>query len=281
MRPGSLLVVGLGPVGGSLAWTALRAGIPQVVGFASQRRDAVQAVSAGAVHEIADRLEEALPVADLVVLALPGGGTEHFGRLATHLRPAAFATSIVDLALPAARVATSTGLATRWAASHPLRTISGDGFAAARPEPYRGAVVHVAPATLTEGDGAAREVMHFWEDVIGAAPVRIAPEAHDEINGWMEQLPRVLAAAVATAYGARGLGAQSWGADARAMTALAEHDPAQLAGALITNREVVQNALAAATRALGPLAAAIAAGDQAGLATLLEEARRVRRGSDR
>src|SRR5437868_10232633 len=165
MRPESLLVVGLGPVGGSLAWTAVRAGIPRVVGFSSERRDAVQAVSAGAVHEIADRLEWALPAADLVVVALPGGGAELFGRIAIHLRPAAFVTSVVDLALPAARAAASAALATRWAGSHPLRTIVGEGFAAARPEPYRGAVVYVAPVSVAEGEGADREVMHFWEDV--------------------------------------------------------------------------------------------------------------------
>jgi prephenate dehydrogenase len=281
MRPESLLVVGLGPVGGSLAWASVRAGIPRVVGYSGERRDAVQAVSAGAVHEIADRLEMAASLADLVILTLPGSGAEWLTRSAPHLRPAAFLTSIVDLARPAALAARSAGLETRWAASHPLRAVTGDGFAAARPELFRGAVVYVTPASETEGDGAAREVMHFWDDVIGATPVRIAPDAHDEIIGWMEQLPRLLAASVANAFGARGLGAQSWGSDARAMTALADHDPAHLAGALIANRDAVHATLAATTGALHAFGAAIATGDTPRVVTLLEEARRIRRGSDR
>jgi prephenate dehydrogenase len=281
MRPDSLLVVGLGPVGGSLAWAAVRAGIPRVVGYSGERRDAVQALSAGAVHEIADRVERAVSAADLMIVTLPGSGAELLTRSAPHLRPSAFLSSVVDLARPAAAAVVSAGLETRWAASHPLRATTGDGFAAARPELFRGAVVYVAPAAETEGDGAAREVMHFWEEVIGASPVRIAPGTHDDTLGWMEQLPRLLAASVATAYGARGLGAQSWGSDARAMTALADHDPAQLAEALVANRDAAEAALAATTGALRSLAVAIAAGDTPRVVTLLEEARRIRRGSDR
>lgn len=280
MRPDSLLVIGLGPVGGSLAWAAVRSGVPRVVGFSSERRDAVQAVSAGAVHEIADRLESAARAADFVVVAAPAGGTEVLGRFSPYLTSGAFVTSVVDLALPAASAATAAGLASRWAASHPLRVAASLGFAAARPELFHGAVVYVAPAA-DEGDGAAREVMHFWSDVIGAEPVRIAPDAHDDTLGWMEQLPRLLAASVAAAYGAHGFGAISWGSDARAMTDLALVDPGHLADTLIANRRAVEGALAATTGALDALASAIADGDQGRLTTLLEDARRVRQGSHR
>jgi prephenate dehydrogenase len=280
MRPESLLVIGLGPAGGSLAWTALRAGVPRVVGHAVERRDAVQAVSAGAVHEIADRLGPAVAAADLVVVATGAGREEALLRIGPHLSSNAFVTSVVDLARPAAAAALAAGLASRWAASHPLRAATGTGFAGARPELFHGAVVHVAPAA-EEGDGAAREVMHFWSDVVGAEPVRIAPDAHDDRLGWMEQLPRLLAASVASAYGGHGLGAVSWGSEARAMTGLALDDPGALAGALIANREAVQGALAATTGALAALVAAIGEGDEGRLATLLEEARRIRQGSHR
>src|SRR5512141_2403872 len=121
MRPDSLLVIGLGPVGGSLAWAAVRSGVPRVVGFSPERRDAVQAVSAGAVHEIADRLDSAARAADFVIVASPVGGAELLGRLSPHLTSGAFVTSVVDLARPAASAANAAGLASQWAASHPLR----------------------------------------------------------------------------------------------------------------------------------------------------------------
>ncbi len=175
MRPESLLVIGLGPAGGSMAWTAVRSGVPRVVGYSSERRDAVQAVSASVVHELADRLEPAVRAADLIIVAPSAGGGEILGRIAPHLAPAAFATSVVDLARPAALLALSAGLGPRWAASHPLRSAAGEGFAAARPELFRGAVVYVTPAAAAEGAGAA---------------------------------------SVATAFGANGLAAASWGSEA-------------------------------------------------------------------
>ena len=280
MRPDSLAVIGLGPTGGSIAWSAVRAGVPRVIGHARERGDAVQALKAGAVHELADGAEDAARGADLVVIALPGGGGDLLAKLAPHVPSASFITNLVDVARPVADAASAAGLTTQWASSHLLQGVPGEGFAAARPDPFRGVVVYVSPAR-TEGDGAAREVMHFWDDVLGAEPVRVAPADHDQRIGWMEQLPRLLAAAVTEAYGANGLGPTTWGREARGMTDLVAGDPAAVARDLISNREAVQAALGATTGALAILGAAIAAGDQRRVVLLLEEARRIRRGSDR
>ena len=54
MRPSSLSVIGLGAIGGSLAWQARLAGVPRVIGFAPSRADAVQALRSSAVTELAD-----------------------------------------------------------------------------------------------------------------------------------------------------------------------------------------------------------------------------------
>ena len=43
MRPSSLAVIGLGAMGGSLAWQARQAGVPRVVGYSPSRADGVQA----------------------------------------------------------------------------------------------------------------------------------------------------------------------------------------------------------------------------------------------
>jgi prephenate dehydrogenase len=274
MRPDSLAVIGLGPVGGSIAWAALRAGVPRVVGSARNRGDAVQALKAGAVHEIADRAELAVCSADLVVLADPGA--DQLVRLAAHFPGHATITTIADLATPAAAAAVQAGVSARWASSHPLRAIAGEGFAAARPDPFTGSVVYVAPADRS-GDQAVREVMHFWNDVLGAEPVRIEVADHDERLGWMEHLPRLLATAVASAYASKGLGAATWGSDARALTDLALADPTRSAELLMANRDVVRAAVRATAGALEALGAAIDSGDRARVIALLESARRVRR----
>ena len=146
--------------------------------------------------------------------------------------------------------------------------------------PFRGSVVYVSPAS-PEGDEAAREVIHFWEDLVGAEGVRVAAEEHDRRAGWMEQLPRLLAAAASAGYGANGLGATSWGREARMLTDLIAEDPSALARMLLANRTNVQEGLVATSGILARYAAAIGAGDEAGLAALIDDARRIRRGSER
>jgi len=71
MRPDRLAVLGLGAIGGSVAWQARRSGVPSVVGFSPERGEAVQALRAGALTDIADTPERAVQEADFVVLAAP------------------------------------------------------------------------------------------------------------------------------------------------------------------------------------------------------------------
>ena len=71
MRPDCLAVLGLGAIGGSVAWQARRSGVPSVVGFSPERGEAVQALRAGALTDIADTPERAVQEADFIVLAAP------------------------------------------------------------------------------------------------------------------------------------------------------------------------------------------------------------------
>ncbi|HTC25196.1 MAG TPA: hypothetical protein VK688_12610, partial [Gemmatimonadales bacterium] len=54
MLPDALAVIGLGAIGGSVAWQARLAGVSRVVGFSPERGEGVAALKAGAVTELAD-----------------------------------------------------------------------------------------------------------------------------------------------------------------------------------------------------------------------------------
>ena len=54
MRPSSLSVIGLGAIGGSLAWQARLAGVPRIVGCSASRAEGVEALRANAITELAD-----------------------------------------------------------------------------------------------------------------------------------------------------------------------------------------------------------------------------------
>ena len=61
-------MVGLGAIGGSLAWQARQAGVARVVGYSASRAEAVEALKASAITEMADTPGRAVRGADLVVL---------------------------------------------------------------------------------------------------------------------------------------------------------------------------------------------------------------------
>ncbi len=69
MRPERLGVIGLGAIGGSLAWQSTRAGVPHVIAHATSAEDVTGAVEAGAVTHVVDTPEDVIAGCDLAVLA--------------------------------------------------------------------------------------------------------------------------------------------------------------------------------------------------------------------
>ncbi len=101
MQPSHLAVLGLGAIGGSLAWQARLAGVPRVIGYAPDRGDTVRALKAGAVDDIATSPERAVAGADLVVLAAPPEAVlDLLGRLGPHLAPGALVTDVASIKVP-------------------------------------------------------------------------------------------------------------------------------------------------------------------------------------
>ena len=282
MRPSSLTVIGLGAIGGSLAWQARLAGVPRVVGFAAARADGVQALRADAITELADSAAKAVRGAELVVLAVPAKVTlELIGRCGPWLEPNALLTDVCSVKSPILARAVAEGLGGRFAGGHPLAGTHASGFAAARPDRLRGCVVYVCDSGVPGGDQAARRVMRFWEEVLGAEPVLIDAAAHDRQLAWTSHLPQGVASALAKVLADRGLAGVSFGSGARDTTRLAASSPDMWLDVLLSNGAEVAAALQATETALGDLRRLIAAGDADGLRTYLTAGQRFREGLDR
>ena len=282
MRPSSLAVIGLGAIGGSLAWQARRAGIGRVVGYSSSRGDGVAALRASAVSEVADSPVRAVRGAELVVLAVPPGPTlDLIGRLASSLEPGAILTDVCSVKAPVMARAADCGLGDRFAGSHPLAGTHDSGFLAARPDRLLGCVVYVCESASAEGARAARGVMRFWEEVFEAQPILISAEAHDRQLAWTSHLPQAVAYALAKSLADRRLGGVSYGTGARDTTRLAASSPDMWLDILLQNRDSLIEALSSVEGRVGDLRRLIEAGDRTGLEHYLETAREFRRGLDR
>ena len=282
MRPTSLTVIGLGAIGGSVAWQSRLAGVDRVVGYSPSRSEGVAALRAGAVTEIADSPTKAIRGAELVVLAVPPGPTlDLIDRLAPSLEPGTTLTDVCSLKAPVMTRASDSGIDDRFAGSHPLAGTHDSGFTAARPDRLRGCAVYVCETGSPEGPRIARGVMRFWEDVLEAHPILIDAAAHDRQLAWTSHLPQAVAYALAKALSDRRLGGVSFGSGARDTTRLAASNPEMWLDILMQNREPLVEGLSSVERGVAELRRLIEAGDRQGLERYLETAREFRRGLDR
>jgi prephenate dehydrogenase len=282
VRPSSLAVIGLGAIGGSLAWQARLAGVARVVGFSPSRADGVQALRASAITELADSAPRAMRGAELVVLAVPARVTlDLIERLPPSLESGAVLTDVCSIKGPVLASANAAGLGDRFAGAHPLAGTHASGFAAARPDRLRGCVVYVCETGAPGGDRAARGIMRFWEQVLEAQPVLIDAAAHDRQLAWTSHLPQAVASALARALADRGLAGLSFGTGARDTTRLAASSPDMWIDILLYNRAAVTEALDATEASLAELRRLVTAGDADGLRRYLAVAQRFREGMDR
>jgi len=282
MRPDGIAVLGLGAIGGLLAWQARLAGIPTVIGYSPDRSEAVLALKAGALSDIADTPARAVRGASLVVLAAPPAATlDMIDSLARRLDPGTLLTDVASVKLPVVQRALSAGLGDRFAGGHPFAGTEASGWAAARPDLLRGAIVYICPTGVPGGDAVARQVSGFWREVMDCEPVLISAEAHDQRLAWTSHLPQAVAYALAAALASRAdLAGAAYGTGAHDMLRLAASRPELWTDIFLHNRVAVVEALDRTSRSMAQLRELIAQGDEAGLREFLAGARSFRRSLD-
>ncbi len=282
MHPSSLAVIGLGAIGGSLAWQARLAGVDRVVGYSPLPAEGIQALKADAITELADTPLHAAREAEIVVLAVPPRATlELIGSLASVLAPGAVLTDVCSVKEPIIRHAVASGLGDRFAGGHPLAGTHLTGFVSASAERLRGCVVYICETGTSAGHRAAAAVAGFWKHTLNAAPVLIDPAAHDRQLAWTSHLPQAVAYALAKVLADQGLGGVSFGSGAKDTTRLAASNPEMWVDILLLNRSAVVEALEQTRARLQELQQLLSDEERGALLQFCEIARGFRLGIDR
>jgi prephenate dehydrogenase len=277
----SMAVIGLGAIGGSLAWGSRRRGMARVVGYSPDADEAIAAERAGAVTELAATPDAGLDGVDLVALAAPPRATlELIPRLAARLTGGAILTDVASIKASILDAARAAGLERRFVGAHPLAGTHDSGFAAASPDLLRGCVVYICAAGEGGRDAASR-VAEFWTDTFDASPVFIDAGAHDRQLAWTSHLPQAVAYALAATLAGRGVPSDTLGPGARDTMRLAASAPTLWIDIFLENREPILAALSAAGERLEALRHLIETRDEAGLRAFLSSAARFRRGAGR
>ncbi len=278
MRPDVLGVVGLGAIGGSVAWQAARAGVPRVVGYSPEPKEAARAARAGAITDVAPSAAFVAERADLVVIAAPPAATTQIIREFGAMSATALITDVSSVKIPIARAARAAGLAQRFAGSHPFVGTHEHGFAAARPDRFVDALVYVTP--VADAPAPSREIADFWKSVLEADPVVVEPDAHDELLAWTSHLPQVVASALAVSLAKHGPRGVTYGTGARDTTRLAASSVEMWRDTLLLNRDAVLAALDGFEDGVGGLRRALLDGRPEALAAWLEQGASWRRRFD-
>ena len=277
MRPSSLAVIGLGAIGGSLAWQARLAGVRRVVGFSPAPAEGIQALKASAITDLADTPARAVQGADLIVLAVPPRATlELISQLAGVLEAGAILTDVCSVKNPVVQHAVGAGLGDRFAGGHPLAGTHESGFSSARPDRLRGCVVYVCETGTAGGHRAAGSVASFWQHTMQASPILITAENHDRQLAWTSHLPQAVAYGLARTLAEHGLAGVSYGSGAKDTTRLAASNPDMWIDILLYNQPAVNQALEQTEGHLAELRRLLAGRDLAGLQQFLSAAQAFR-----
>ncbi len=198
----TLVVVGVGLLGGSVAQAAKQRGlVRRIIGVGRHSARLESARAAGVIDAAETNLTQAASQADLLIFATP------VDRIAAGVREAAAAcrtgTILTDVGSTKGHLCRelSTGLPNfvTFVGSHPLAGSEKQGWEHSLPDLFEGRVCVVTPvdvASETRQLEAVSQLTEFWQR-IGMRVIVLSPEAHDRALAQTSHLPHVVASALA------------------------------------------------------------------------------------
>lgn len=278
---GTLAVIGVGLIGGSLARALREAGaVGEIVGCGRGRENLERAVELGVVDRYTHDVAEAAAGADLVFLAVPlGAMREAFLALRDSLGPQALVTdggSAKGSVVADCRAAAPELLA-RFVPGHPIAGTERNGVEASFAGLYRNRRVILTPLAENGGDDVAR-VRAMWQ-ACGAEVTEMSVEHHDEVLAATSHLPHMLAFGLVDMlarlkdndemfrYAAGGF---------RDFTRIASSNPVMWRDICIANRNALGPMLAAFAEEMNALAETIGSGDGDALLEIFQRAKAAR-----
>lgn len=202
---GSVAIVGLGLIGGSIA-LAIRENWPsmRVVGVDSQSVVA-HALGSGAIDRAVDAVA-GLPETDLVILAAPV--QQNVALLADVGRALAGAATVVTDVGGTKRSIVEAARAlpdVTFVGGHPLGGGERGGFAFARADLFRGRPWIFTPDGTDVGAGFSQpegmERLKAFASGLGAQPATMTPDEHDRLMAYVSHLPQLVASALMEVVG--------------------------------------------------------------------------------
>lgn len=270
-------IIGLGLMGGSLGLALRkRRNAPFVCGYARRAETRRLAIKMGAVDEVFATPQEAVRLADIVVVCTPVLSIAALaGKCVPVLRPGAVVTDVGSTKQYLLKQMTA--LRVPFIGSHPIAGSEQNGLEVARADLYGGTVVILTPGKNSD-PGAVKRLSAFWRSVGARTTVMRAGE-HDSLIAATSHLPHLLAAMLArhVAQVRSNKTAVLCGGGFRDTTRIADGSPAMWHDVIVTNAPAVRRELSRFMRLLDSCLAMIDRRDFAGIRRFLNRSRQQRR----
>jgi prephenate dehydrogenase len=190
---GTVAIVGVGLIGGSLGQALRRRGLARhVIGIGRNQKRLALALEFDAIDEATTDLSEGAAHADMIVLCTPVGKIiEDLGVVIAKARPSAVITDVGSVKAP---IVAAAGAFDRFVGSHPMAGSEQTGVEAARDTLFEEATWAITPGERTDPEAVAR-VQRLAQSV-GARTLILSPGDHDAAVAVSSHLPHVMASAL-------------------------------------------------------------------------------------
>ena len=261
-------IIGTGLIGASVGLAAKRAGVPLVEGYDFYDNVAEAARERGAVDQTAIAADELLADSELVVVAVP------VIALGSVLREAVGAeVTVTDVGSTKSNLGEAL-TSPNFVGGHPVTGSEAHGPEHATADLFDGATWFLTPTAHT--DPERYRLVHGFVSGLGATPVAIDPQAHDQLVAVTSHLPHALANLLVNHAGASRIEGHeplaAAGGSLRDMTRVAGANPRIWVDIFLENTEALRGALGEHRRRLEQLEAALEARDAGFIARWIGEA---------
>ena len=248
-------IIGLGLVGGSLARDLSARGV-RVRAYDIDERHLRDAVQAGCVHESMDRSLAGVSESDLIVVAVPvDSATEVLRHIAPRAARAKLITDVGSTKMRIVELAAELGLASRFVGSHPMAGDHRSGWSASRTGLVDGARVYLCPPH--DAPRCIVDLAAEWWSWLGARPIVMSAELHDQKLAWTSHLPHMVSTALALALADADVERDELGPGGRDMTRLAGSSADVWTAIARDNAAAIDTALVSAEREIAAMRAAL------------------------
>ncbi len=277
----TLLVIGLGLIGGSLCASAKQTGAARVIRACGYRDVSLKrGLELGIIDEYTTDVNDALDGADMVVIATPTlTANDMLAQVLPRIAVDAVVTDVASVKGSLVREAQRLmgRMPANFVPGHPIAGSEQSGVSAARADLFVNHRVILTPVEETAADAVSR-VAAMWSST-GAEVLTMSVEDHDAVLANTSHLPHVLAYALVDALAKSDQGEQIFRFAAggfRDFTRIASSDPVMWRDIALANREQLLIALDSFSSHLDLLREAIESGDSTSLQQIFEHAKESR-----